>query len=290
MPTPNVSIIYIMGAGRSGTTALATFLGNHAQIETLGEMHQFYEHLAKHLPTAHGQLLEQSAYWKGIVQNLPPTQITNAVAIDKQNKSIESHSRVLWHWLGIKGAANSQYLEQQEALFNTIQAQYPNTYLLDSAKYVGRYLALQKSKKLSFKCIYVVRDVRGVVWSFKKQVQTSTPPLRTVFYWLLVNAAAELVYRTHGKRRILKVRYEDLVNNPQQTFLSMGHFLQLNMQEVSRQTTFSMPDLVGGNRLRAQKKIQLSKDFAWQSGFTKMQKVFYFLLGLPFMLLNKYKV
>ena len=41
----NTNIIYIMGAGRSGTTALATFLGNNNEIENIGEMHQFFEFL-----------------------------------------------------------------------------------------------------------------------------------------------------------------------------------------------------------------------------------------------------
>ena len=42
---PKVKLIYIMGAGRSGTTALATFLGTNNDIQVLGEMHQLFEHI-----------------------------------------------------------------------------------------------------------------------------------------------------------------------------------------------------------------------------------------------------
>ena len=40
-----INIIYLLGAGRSGTTLLATLLNNHDSIKTLGEMHQFFEFL-----------------------------------------------------------------------------------------------------------------------------------------------------------------------------------------------------------------------------------------------------
>ena len=38
-------LVYIMGAGRSGTTALATFLGNNQEIQNIGEMHHFFKYL-----------------------------------------------------------------------------------------------------------------------------------------------------------------------------------------------------------------------------------------------------
>ena len=53
------TLIYIMGAGRSGTTALATFLGNSENTLNIGEMHQFFEHLEERKECSCGDQLQK---------------------------------------------------------------------------------------------------------------------------------------------------------------------------------------------------------------------------------------
>ena len=45
-----INIVYLMGAGRSGTTILASLLGANKDILTVGEMHQFLEHIIYNKP------------------------------------------------------------------------------------------------------------------------------------------------------------------------------------------------------------------------------------------------
>src|SRR5690606_33295431 len=97
-------------------------------------------------------------------------------------------------------------------IFSIISETSKQSILLDSSKYIARYLLLRKSNKFNVKGIYVIRDVRGVIHSFKKKVQTSRSPLSTVVYYCLINLFGQLVCWTD--KNVLKVRYEDFVENP----------------------------------------------------------------------------
>ncbi len=46
MNNKTIPLLYLLGAGRSGTTLMATVLGNQPKIQAVGEMHQFHEHLS----------------------------------------------------------------------------------------------------------------------------------------------------------------------------------------------------------------------------------------------------
>ena len=53
-----------MGSGRSGTTALATFLGSNDEIQNIGEMHQIFKYLDENKECSCGKLLSECDFWK----------------------------------------------------------------------------------------------------------------------------------------------------------------------------------------------------------------------------------
>ena len=58
-----------MGAGRSGTTALATFLGNNKEIQNIGEMHQFFEHIDENKECSCGKQINECEFWNNKITN-----------------------------------------------------------------------------------------------------------------------------------------------------------------------------------------------------------------------------
>jgi len=281
---PNkVNLIYLLGAGRSGTTLLATLLNNHEQIETLGEMHQFHEFLEKGKQCSCGEKLQHCLVWKNIQTKLSLEEISSR---RKLSEEAEKHGQI--PKLLITKSTNQQYLEIQEELFLQLQQQRKSEWLLDSSKYIARYLLLKKSKKLNLKGIYVVRDPRGVVHSFQKNVQTSKTPLSALLYYNLINFFGEIVYRLD--KRILKIRYEDLVENPEVTLVQIySYIFSIEIQVKSLPTYFKMPHIVGGNRMKANEKIEIQPDRSWKKN--KRHHTFLtYLFSLPFNLINKYKL
>ncbi len=88
------NIIYLMGAGRSGTTALATFLGNSKEVLTVGEMHQFFEHIADNKACSCGEPLEKCSFWSKVLQKLPQKYLDNPDKYKNFCEQLEYHSSI----------------------------------------------------------------------------------------------------------------------------------------------------------------------------------------------------
>jgi hypothetical protein len=289
-----INLIYLLGAGRSGTTVIATILGNHDQITTLGEMHQFYEHIIDNKVCSCGKQLEECTFWASILKQFPDEIFKNLDEIQNLSTKLESHSSVLLYLFGLSNTTKlNSYNLYQEKIFTEIQNKVKTTYLLDSAKYIGRNLSLRKNKSINLKTIYVVRDVRGVINSFSKNVQSSRNPLSTIMYYLIINFASEIVYRFTSKKRMIKVNYENFINPSTFEIDRIAKFLNLELNELKNKIKssedFEIGHIIGGNRLKSNKHVKIKADNEWKTKQSRALKSIYYLLCFPFMLLNKYK-
>jgi len=277
------NLIYLLGAGRSGTTLLATLLNNHEDIETLGEMHQFIEYVVEDKDCSCGEKLSSCSTWN-LSPSLPGSDVKDQ-RLYCENK--ESHKNIPSLILSRK--ENKRYNSIQERIFSSVSEHRKSKWYLDSSKYIARYLLLKKSKKLNIKGIYMVRDPRGVINSFSKKVQTSKRPLSAILYYNLINFFGELVSRTN--KDILKIKYEDLVESPEQVLDEIyKHVFGSSKASVKMPEYSTMPHIVGGNRIKTKKKIHLSKDTDWHRNIPRARQVMYYYLCFPFTYINKYRV
>lgn len=279
------NILYLMGSGRSGTTLLATILNSTPKVDTFGELHQFYTHLDNNLECSCGKMISECAFWKQVLSHLKINKKDLERFVIKQNRE-ERHKYIPLLLLGKKGSQD--YITSQERLFSAISV-LKNDWILDSSKYVGRFLLLKQINSLNVKGIYVVRDIRGVINSFNKQVQTPKKPLSTIFYYLFTNTFAQLVCWLN--KGVIKLRYEDLVDNP---ILEVENIytllLKFKKNQVNLNEVFDIPHIIGGNRLKTRKTITIKKDMAWKQNISRTNQILYYFLCLPFMLINRYKI
>lgn len=281
-----VNIIYLLGAGRSGTTLLSTVLNSHPKIKTIGEMHQFLEHILLSKNCSCGELLENCEVWKPILTSLNFDKTLIKEYSELSNKE-EKHKNILKLILGF-GNSN-KYLKVQNEVFETIQQNAKGEWLLDSSKYIARYLLLKRSRKLQVRGIYVIRDVRGVINSFSKKVQTPRKPISTIFYYLMINFFGQLVFMFD--RKVIKVKYEDFVNNPAIVSAKIySHIFDENMHKEKPQSNYEMPHIIGGNRMKDKKNITISNDNKWKENIPRAKQLFYAFLAFPMMIVNKYKI
>lgn len=274
-------IIYLLGAGRSGTTLMATVIGAHKDVLTIGEMHQFLDHIVEGRFCSCGEHIEQCVFWKDIL-----TKVDVNSGAQSFSNNVERHRNI--PRLLITGKTKKEYLRIHDTIFSIISETSKQSILLDSSKYIARYLLLRKSNKFNVKGIYVIRDVRGVIHSFKKKVQTSRSPLSTVVYYCLINLFGQLVCWTD--KNVLKVRYEDFVENPSHELSRIYKHIAVEANvEDQLNRSYEIPHIMGGNRLKSQQKITIKKDEAWKVKSSKFDRYFYYILTLPLMLINKYK-
>jgi hypothetical protein len=284
-----------MGAGRSGTTALATFLGNNKEILMVGELHQFFEHIEEKAICSCGVPLDSCKVWSKILISLPVEYVEKATDFKLFCQQFEYHSSIPKYILNRYSQKDiDRYIEINNTIFNTLRKYNEKKYFLDSAKYIGRFLGLKKSEELDVKTIYLVRDVRGVVNSFSKNVQSPRGELSTIFYWLAVNTVSELTYRMTPKKRILKIKYEDFIDNPIYELEKLECFLGIKLTDVKDKikynNSFEMSHIIGGNRIKRSNKIYFKADKEWENKYSKTKKIFYYLLASPIMMLNRFKI
>jgi sulfotransferase family protein len=289
------NVIYLMGAGRSGTTALATFLGNSRNIFNAGELHQLNEHIIEGKSCSCGNHLSECGFWSKVLlkNNYSSHDVINNVF--SRDCDIEKHGSIVKHLFNQYPKKDLEnYIDCQEALFAALCEISGKSYIIDSSKYIGRALALRKLNRMNFRIIYVVRDVRGVIHSFGKNVQTSRSPFSAILYYSAVNMVGELVYRLLPKHMIMRVCYERFIEKPRCVLDEISSFLELNFSEVkdriSNNSDFSVGHIIGGNRLKTEGKIKFRQDLEWRKSYTKSKSAFYYILTLPLMLINRFKL
>lgn len=284
-PEP-IPLLYLLGAGRSGTTVTASVLNAQEQIHTAGELHQFVSHLRGDRVCSCGEQLNSCEFWGSISRNYSDSGI-NLDSWQELNDKKEAHRNIPWYLINTSSA--TEYSNLQTQLLHNIQKQIaPASWILDSSKYIARYLLLRKNKNLKLKGIYMVRDVRGVVHSFSKNVQSRRGPWLAVVYYNLINFFGQLVCWTDS--RVIKVRYEDLVLKQEHTLNRILDHVLGEFSSAEPADEFDMPHIIGGNRMRTNRKISLRLDEQWRQSTSRIKQIGLYLLALPFMLINGYKI
>ena len=275
--------IYLMGAGRSGTTILAAILAGHEQIAWGGELIHLADWQDPDNRCSCGEPLSRCAFWRSrdIESVIGPAM--------EAARPYESHRRVVRALLS-RRAFSDLYREQQFSLVRTLVS--GKNYLLDSSKYIGRAIGLSRVGDIDSKFIYMVRDPRGVVFSFGKRVQTRRRLLSACLYYLAVNSAAQLAAWTVLRGRCIKIRYEDLVTDSPGTLNVIGRFLSLDLQPVSEKVSagevFAAEHIAGGNRWAQEGAVSLRPDMQWRRSLGWGSRVLVYLLCLPFQVINRY--
>ncbi len=288
--TEPTKIIYIMGAGRSGTTALGVFLNAGQNAQFLGELNQLPQHIVNDTPCSCGNTVSKCDFWSGV-------SVINRVDKELQQNAekIESHSAILKYML------NSKLPEQQEGyavfnsqMFSETSMVCENEILIDSSKYMARCIALSRLKTLDVKVLYLVRDPRAVVHSFGKNVQTRRGLLSAVFYYNVVNVTAELVSRILLKNKVLKLYYENMVEDPQQFFQKIADFSGIELTDlnhkIAQKESFKVQHVIGGNRITKEHEINFNNDSSWKTQLPRLQQWLIYCLTLPLNLINRYKI
>lgn len=281
----NKNILYLLGSGRSGTTLLSTVLNSTPDINSYGELHQFYMHLYEGLNCSCGRKLDSCAFWNESLLHFELAKEELESYFVLQNRE-ELHKNIPLLLFGKKGSVG--YFSSQEKLFNSINIP-EKSWILDSSKYVARFLLLKQMNKLNTRGIYVVRDIRGVIYSFSKKVQTTKNPISTILYYVFTNLFAQIVCWLN--KDVIKLRYEDLVDSPSHEVKKIYASLQIsNRIKLDLDETFKMPHIIGGNRLKHSQSIKIKNDDEWKQKMPRFNQIIYYIFCLPFMLINRYKI
>jgi sulfotransferase family protein len=205
-------VVYIMGAGRSGSTILGVSLGNCADLVYAGELDKWPARSGR--PEAPGA--EQERFWGAVRSRLDGT----GEGLGPGARSIDRSSALFrLRDLRRRRRARPSYRRNAAALYRAVAVTAGVGRIVDTSHYPLRARELQALSDIDLYLVLLVRDPHGVVASFgRRDVPEPTfGVLKTNAYLWLTHLLSLWVFLHHSRERRMLVRYEDFVACPQET-------------------------------------------------------------------------
>ena len=286
-----VRVLYIVGAGRSGSTVLDIVLGNHPEIESVGELRNlaysgWVGGRATRSPYCScGRTVAECPFWTAVrrewVARVGEEDARAYPALQSSFERYRGLPRLVLELLRDPSSEFRAYARLTGALFGAIRAASGKDVVVDSSKNPLRALALSMVPGLDLRLAHLVRDARGVVSSRKKAFKKdheaglardieSQPAWSSTAFWLLVNLLSGGVRRRLAPQRSARLRYEDFVSDPADVLAEIGRAAGLDLVGLAGEVSGRSLEVghnVGGNRLRMTKGgVRLRPDAGgWKS-------------------------
>lgn len=298
MSGDKIKVLYIAGLERSGSTLLGAILGQVEGFFNAGELANIWTNLTRGFLCGCGALLRECALWRDILDEAFGGSVDYVAMRRYRAEVIRMH-----HFLSLSLSSRGfptvprlrWYRENVGRLYAAIRSRTGCRVIVDSSKTAPYLHVLMGIPALDLYVAHLVRDARGVVFSWRRRKRAVDRTgehyfhRRGVMYascqWAFRNAVLEaLARRLPG--RCLRLRYEDVVAEPRQ---AVGRILDLvgesgaglsflRQGEIER----NVDHTAGGNPIRLQRGlVALRPDVEWQSAMRRLDRATVMLSAWP---------
>lgn len=279
-----VKVLKITGLGRSGSTVLDVVLGNHPNIESVGEVGRLVrtgwisrESLREIDPRRLRPLLctcgkrldvpyvdasvEACPFWTSVRDEW--VQRTDRYSIETYPKlqdtfELERRWPRLLYQKRRPSALFQSYARLTLAFFESVRAVSGKSILVDSSTVPIQAYGLGMVPGIDLYLVHLVRDVRGVITSHRRPFKRYTPSgfvwdykghptWKTVVRWIIRNLEAEFVCTQLGPRKTTRLRYEDFVADPKTALERIGYLIETDLTKVADAASSREPMHAGHN-------------------------------------------
>ncbi len=202
-------VIYVMGAGRSGSTVLGVSLGSCEGVFFAGELDKWLPRsgLPK-LPDA-----RRRRFWEQVRDKVRGADMFGHAA----QRSLERSSALfrIGDWPA-RGRLRARYQSVSQELYEAVAETAGEDCIVDTSHYPLRARELQRVQGIDLYILFLVRDPRSVVASFNRGDvdERRFGLLTTNAYLFLTHLLSLPVFKRHPPARRLFVRHEDFVADP----------------------------------------------------------------------------
>jgi hypothetical protein len=298
----SIRVLYVAGAGRSGSTVLGSILGSHPECVGVGELTNLVSQgLMQELFCACGERVPDCPFWIAVrrewLRRLGGTEDPlRYLTMQARFERLRSIPRLVGSSVESRRfAAFEQWTIQ---LFAAIRTVAGRPVVIDTSKRPVRALALSKMRGLDLRVLHLVRDPRGVAFSLSQSFPEDPtrgvqrpmfghPVWRSALMWRLTNTLTDLVGRRLAPERFRRLRYEELTGDPAASLQSVFGLAGLASSGVAerleRGDEIETGHTVAGNRLRMQGRFRLRIDDRWTSAMSRSdQRLVVRLVGPAF--------
>ena len=204
-------------------------------------------------------------------------------------------------WLHLRGTRHrADYDRYAEALgrhYRAIAEVGQARVVVDSSKMASDALLAESVQDVELKVIHIVRDPRGLAWSWRKRVRMPGPDgrdlnrhstLAAAARWDTYNAFAELFLAPRLGDRYRLVRYEDLMADPVHVLGELAHWIGADPADLTvsdnppRLSVQHPTHPVWGNPIRTSTgEIALVPDEAWHDQLPTLPRLVTTMVTLP---------
>jgi hypothetical protein len=263
-PSPRPQVLYVMGAGRSGSTILGVALGNCDGVFYAGELDKW---LLRAGEPPHDDD-ERASFWSAVrrrVSGAEPLFGSQAHQyLERSSALVRLRTPI------VRRRIRAPYRRVADELYQAIGEASGARCIVDTSHYPLRAHELRSVRGIDLYLILLVRDPRDVVASFARDdvLEPRFRPATTRMYLLVTYLLSVLVFCRQRRDRRIVVLHEDFLADPRGV-------LQALLDQLGSRA--SLPDLEAlqtgipfqGNRLIREHVVALhgrTRDAADRSG------------------------
>lgn len=302
-----INVLYIAGAGRSGSTLLERILGQLEGSVAVGELRHLWREEPEGQRCGCGELLTRCEFWAAVLGRAniraDASGFRDIRQLQREVDRIRHVPRILYPALAGSDfkRRHAEYTSLLRDMYTAIQEMTSAKVIVDSSKDISTLYLLSHLNDVRVRVLHMIRDSRAVAYSWTREKErlyvvdrvTYMPrysPQRSAGDWLYRNILTEMARaRTAGYQRVL---YEQLVVNPLETVQGIAGFMGLPEVDLGfitdselQFTKFS--HTIAGNPMRFEAgTVQLRFDSAWQKELGRADKAAVTALTWP--LLRRY--
>lgn len=300
-------VLYIAGLGRSGSTVLSQLLGQVEGVCAVGEAHHVWRTGASRAADDElcgcGRTYARCGFWP---ERLHAT-FDGAVPLGDMQRLADCVARIRRIRLLVRGgrpefeAAVNEYAAVWSRLYAEVAVATGARLVLDASKHLGPLFFLSRVQRIEVAVVHLVRDPRGVAYSWSQQKRRPEFVDREV--WMNRHGALDVAWRWTYSNRLaeraaslfpvfLRLRYEDFVEAPRATLEAVCalaglddpdlSFIQGDHAELRRSNC-----TLSGNPMRFdQGHLTVRPDLRWREHYPTLQRGL--VSGLTWPLLRRY--
>jgi hypothetical protein len=204
-------VIYVMGAGRSGSTILGVALGNCADVFFAGELDKWLPR--EGAPKRKDR--ERAEFWRTVKTRVADPATVRA---GQPHRYLERSSALFrLSRRGARRRLRGPYRRVMSELYGAVASTAGTAYVVDTSHYPLRARELQALSSVDLYLLLLVRDPQDVVASFAKDdvAERRFNPFTTRVYLLLTYLLSSWVFLKQPRESRMVLFYEDLLADPQ---------------------------------------------------------------------------
>jgi hypothetical protein len=226
-----MKVLYIVGVGRSGSTLLERVLGAVPGSVNAGELNAIFSRVStQDQMCGCGQPFSACDFWRAVGERAYGGWGAVTARMTELQPRLIRQRFVPQMATGVAGPTYrrelAEYLDAYHRLYHAIAKVSGAEVVVDASKSTAQLFALRRIDGLDLRVVNLVRDARGVAYSWSKsgirkpqsqqgEAMGTYPPHRLAVLWATLQLQCSVL--SAAAPHATRVRYEDLVARPRPT-------------------------------------------------------------------------